>query len=372
MASKKRKVDNTIPTIKVVQSEVAKKPHRYQNLPATLPVVDNPHEPGLAYSYSTTDFYPIGVVVGAEEGVVDFHRVKMQMEVVHSCAVPHAVSTLPKHGVYWFATPVPHQPGTVTLRFSLQSPPENVGSDIPSPMEHVILVTGGGDGGDIAAASAAGAAITAKQRIVRPVPGMPLPGVRLKGPAMQTAPFPPALVVALLDDKARVAGAALTGAGVPLLVVAGGHASTGERSVHMSSDDVLARAAKAAKGIDDADMLVHRLRQLFECLFESAVLYAAERASNAVQKRLSAAKSDGVPYAKVVGAIYLLRLLVVVVQGTDVAPAGGSSSSSSSSSSSLERRQAVSNSRSKSDFHGLEKVVDVCLHVLNDVAHVAF
>jgi hypothetical protein len=149
----------------------------------------------------------------------------------------------------------------------------------------------------------------------------------------------------------------------------------------LSASEVLTRTLHRAKakGIPDCEATVLRLRQLFECLFEASVLYSAERKDAAVKQQLSQFRSQRVTYAESCGAVYLLRLLVLVTTGADTlqydddADHGeGDRNKRTQAASSKERRKAVKENKYKSEFYHLQEVLDVCVRELDDVAHTAF
>jgi hypothetical protein len=119
-------------------------------------------------------------------------------------------------------------------------------------------------------------------------------------------------------------------------------------------------------------------------------LYAEEKADMKVKQQLNQIKSQRLTFAESCGAIYLLRLLVLVTAGADSLYDETSSSSigvehtSSSDASaaappgthvarsSKERRQAVISNKHKIDFYRFQEVIDVCVRELDDAAHIAF
>ena len=72
---------------------------------------------------------------------------------------------------------------------------------------------------------------------------------------------------------------------------------------------------RAKHSIAECDVLILRFRQLFECLFETSILYSTERA--AMKKDIAAIKAQKSSFADNYGGIYLLRLLILIVTGTD-------------------------------------------------------
>lgn len=201
--------------------------------------------------------------------------------------------------------------------------------------------------------------------------------VRVKGPMLELPPLPTSLVVALLDDKARVDTATTATKASSSLLVTVNEACD---SSMLSVSDVLTRTLQRAKikGIPDCEGTVLRLRQLFECLFEASILYTAERKDAEVKQQLAHFRSQRVTYAESCGAVYLLRLLVLVTTGADTLQYGdgsdhsGGVSSRTQAASSKERRNAVKENKHKNEFYRLQEVIDVCVKELDDVAHTAF
>jgi len=210
--------------------------------------------------------------------------------------------------------------------------------------------------------------LTHKNRIERPYPGVS--SVPIRGIVLEIKALPSSLLTALYDDQTRV----ITKSSAPLLIRINPIHST------LSTSEVLTRVLTRAKtkGIIDCDGTVLRLRQLFEYLFEGSILYAEEKADMKVKQQLNQIKSQRLTFAECCGAIYLLRLLILVTTGADSLYDETSSigvehtSSSDVARSSKERRQAVISNKHKIDFYRFQEVIDVCVRELDDAAHIAF
>lgn len=136
--------------------------------------------------------------------------------------------------------------------------------------------------------------------------------VRVRGPMLIIA-LPSSLTVALLDDRARVDSEALA---VTKLESTFKIPDKSLSMLHISVTELLNRIQVRAKhSINEADILIVRLRQLFECLFESTILYSSER--TAMKQQLVSLRAQKRNYADSFGGIYLLRLLVLIVTGAD-------------------------------------------------------
>ena len=196
----------------------------------------------------------------------------------------------------------------------------------------------------------------------------------VRGTILEIKALPSSLLTALLDDQTRV----VTKSSTPLLIRINPMHSA------LSTSEVLTRVLTRAKtkGIPDCENPILRLRQLFEYLFEGSILYAEEKADINVKQQLNQIKSQRLTFAESCGAIYLLRLLVLVTAGADslydeTSSIGVESTSSVDAAthvarSSKERRQAVISNKHKMDFYRFQEVIDVCIRELDDAAHIAF
>jgi hypothetical protein len=123
--------------------------------------------------------------------------------------------------------------------------------------------------------------------------------------------LPVSLAVALLDDRARIDSDIM---GSKKQDTSAGFKS--RAMVPISVSELLTKVQQRAKhNIGECEILILRLRQLFECLFESSILYSSER--SAMKQHLASLKAQNITYADSFGGIYLLRLLVLVVTGAD-------------------------------------------------------
>lgn len=133
---------------------------------------------------------------------------------------------------------------------------------------------------------------------------------RVRGPMLEII-LPVSLAVALLDDRARVDSEIMGSKKNDLSA-----GSKSQAMVPISVSELLTKVQQRAKhSIGECEILILRLRQLFECLFESSILYSSERI--AMKQHLTSLKSQSISYADSFGGIYLLRLLVLVVTGAD-------------------------------------------------------
>ena len=241
--------------------------------------------------------------------------------------------------------------------------------------------------------------------------------IKVKGPILEIA-LPVSLTVALLDDRARVDSGAM---GCSKNEKDLSSIQEPRLSTSLSVADLLNKVQQRAKHvIADCELIIIRIRQLFECLFETSILYSYER--TAMKGQLSQMRADKLNYADNFGGIYLLRLLILIVTGADsIYPpvtdtigsedtdhcesgtASGASSSSSNteinslpvdavhtsnppnvsnsnvassvtvtSQSSKSRRSAVMNKHHKMEFYKFQEVVDCALKELDESAHTVF
>lgn len=241
--------------------------------------------------------------------------------------------------------------------------------------------------------------------------------VRVRGPILEIA-LPPSLTVALLDDRARI-DSGITGVyNLPYSSVStetdSSSSSSSQTMAPSTVADLLNKIQLRAKhSIAECDVLILRLRQLFECLFESSILYSIERKE--MKQEIEAIKAQKSSFADSYGGIYLLRLIVLIVAGadsiyptskesagsglTDVAEESSSSStersktgnllydpidndhvlSTSSHSSphnisqnSKSRRSAIINKHQKNEFYKFQELIDCVLKELDESAHIIF
>jgi hypothetical protein len=240
--------------------------------------------------------------------------------------------------------------------------------------------------------------------------------MKVKGPILEIA-LPVSLTIALLDDRARVDSDAM---GCSKIEKDLSSIQDPQLSTSLSVTDLLNKVQQRAKHvIADCELIILRIRQLFECLFETSILYSTERTAMKVQ--LSQMRADRLNYADNFGGIYLLRLLVLIVTGADsiyppstdvigyddiehleagVTTAVSSSSSiaesnfpstdvvhitnptntnassvaslSVTSQSSKSRRSAVMNKHHKMEFYKFQEVIDCALKELDESAHTIF
>ena len=226
--------------------------------------------------------------------------------------------------------------------------------------------------------------------------------VKVKGPILEIS-LPISLTVALLDDRANVDSRKLE------VIPASGAASEADSMMSPTVTDLLNKVHLRAKhSIAECDVLILRIRQLFECLFETSILYSSERA--AMKQQLSQFRADRLNFADHFGGIYLLRLLVLIVTGADsIYPssepvihedlglsessavsasatsdalksgelaleesAPSSSTSSLISQSSKLRRSAITSKHHKTEFYKFQEVIDCTLKELDESAHTIF
>lgn len=240
--------------------------------------------------------------------------------------------------------------------------------------------------------------------------------MKVKGPILEIA-LPVSLTIALLDDRARVDSVAV---GCSKNEKDLSSIQDPRQSTSLSVTDLLNKVQQRAKHvIADCDLIILRIRQLFECLFETSILYSTERSALKVQ--LGQMRADRLNYADNFGGIYLLRLLVLIVTGADsiyppptdvigsdeiehfeagVTAAVSSSSSTTelhnsstdvvhitnptntntssaaslsvTSQSSKSRRSAVMNKHHKMEFYKFQEVIDCALKELDESAHTIF
>jgi MRG len=226
--------------------------------------------------------------------------------------------------------------------------------------------------------------------------------VKVKGPILEIS-LPISLTVALLDDRANVDSGKLE------VLPASGSVSEADSMMSSTVTELLNKVHLRAKhSIAECDVLILRIRQLFECLFETSILYSSERA--AMKQQLNQIRADRMNFADHFGGIYLLRLLILIVTGadsiypssepvihedlglsepcavstsaaSDAAKSGemaleGSAPSSSASSlisqSSKLRRSAIMSKHHKMEFYKFQEVIDCALKELDESAHTIF
>jgi hypothetical protein len=233
---------------------------------------------------------------------------------------------------------------------------------------------------------------------------------RVKGPMLEII-LPVSLAVALLDDRAHIDSEIMGSKKEDTSM-----GSKSQAMVPISVSELLTKVQQRAKhNIGECEILILRLRQLFECLFESSILYSSER--SAMKQHLASLKAQNITYADSFGGIYLLRLLVLVVTGadsiyplsTDLDTAGEetsglkdqpvneeesssdalmnssssidmnndidkpvSSSSSNTSQSSQQRRIAVQIKHRNNEFYKFQEVLNCALKELEESAHTIF
>ena len=143
--------------------------------------------------------------------------------------------------------------------------------------------------------------------------------LRVKGPILEIS-LSSSLTIAMLDDRARVDSGI---AGMPYLACTSVSteidcfdSSKSQPMIQLTVSELLNKIQLRAKhSIAECDVLILRFRQLFECLFETSILYSTERA--AMKKDIAAIKAQKSSFADNYGGIYLLRLLILIVTGTD-------------------------------------------------------
>ena len=394
MSSKKRKHGDDEDGKKKIafsQFEIEKKKYDIFKKREVIPPEQNSQH---WFTFDSKHYYPIELELDGEKIV--HPKEILSCEIKHESYEAHVVKTKSKNGIFWFQQHLVHQAGHVTIRFYAEDD-QNL-----EPLIHRVEWYDKGQNNkrknaattnttSIGSSSSCSSsvillsptALTHKNRIERPYPGAS--SVSIRGTVLEIKALPSALLTALLDDQTRVA----TKSSAPLLVrISPVHSA-------LSTSEVLTRVLIRAKtkGISECDGPILRLRQLFEYLFEGSILYAEEKADAKVKQQLIQIKSQRLTFAESCGAIYLLRLLVLVTAGADslfdetsssgVEHISSSSSSSSSDAataaagthvarSSKERRQAVISNKHKADFYRFQEVIDVCLRELDDAAHIAF
>ena len=387
MASKKRKqIDEEDETKKIAFSQFEIDKHTYE-ISKKREVVPPMESLQHWFSFDSKQYYPIELIDGGEKVVQP--GLRLYCEIKHELYDPHVVHTKAKNGIYWFQQHFVHQAGSVTVRFYSEDDPTIV------PLIHRMeWYEKGQKKGKSGAASASTpsnsssssssvsvpllspTALTHKNRIERSYPGVS--SVSVRGTILEIKALPSSLLTALLDDQTRV----VTKSSTPLLIRINPMHSA------LSTSEVLTRVLTRAKtkGIPDCENPILRLRQLFEYLFEGSILYAEEKADINVKQQLNQIKSQRLTFAESCGAIYLLRLLVLVTAGADslydeTSSIGVESTSSVDAAtapgthvarSSKERRQAVISNKHKMDFYRFQEVIDVCIRELDDAAHIAF
>lgn len=133
---------------------------------------------------------------------------------------------------------------------------------------------------------------------------------RVKGPMLEIV-LPVSLTVALLDDRARIDSDIIGSKKHDNI-----SGSKSQAMVPITVSELLTKVQQRAKHqIGECETLILRLRQLFECLFESSILYSSERI--AMKQQLATLKAQNITYADSFCGIYLLRLIVLVVTGAD-------------------------------------------------------
>ena len=397
MSSKKRKqTDEEDGKKKIAFSQIEIEKHNYE-IPKKREVI--PPEGNLQhwFTFDSKHYYPIELELGGEK--VIHPKEFLSCEIKHESYEPHVVKTKSKHGIYWFQQHFVHQAGSVTIRFYAEDDEtleplvhrmewyekgqnRRKGAVATATTTSTPLIGNNSSSSSSSVLLLSPTALTHKNRIERPYPGVS--SVSIRGMVLEIKALPSALLTALLDDQTRVA--TTKSSATPLLIrVSPIHSA-------LSTSEVLTRTLTRAKtkGIPECDGPVLRLRQLFEYLFEGSLLYAEEKADANVQQQLNQIKSQRLTFAETCGAIYLLRLLVLVTAGADSLYDETSSSigvehiSSTSLSdaaaagtshvarSSKERRQAVISNKHKIDFYRFQEVIDVCVRELDDTAHIAF
>ena len=238
--------------------------------------------------------------------------------------------------------------------------------------------------------------------------------VRVRGPILEIA-LSPSLTIALLDDRARVDSGII--GPINTENSKGSNKSQSQSMIAVTVTELLNKIQLRAKhNIAECDVLLLRIRQLFECLFESSILYSSERSSMKLQ--LDAIKSQKSNFADSFGGIYLLRLLVLIVTGADSiyphsaehsseslgSPSSNKNSGNTSikeivgndvivdtgdrdqshvrtsalasptaaSHSSKSRRSALISKHHKIEFYKFQEVIDCALRELDESAHMIF
>lgn len=230
--------------------------------------------------------------------------------------------------------------------------------------------------------------------------------VKVKGPILEIS-LPVSLTVALLDDRANVDSGKLEMSPIDRI---SGAVNEAESMMSTTVTDLLNKVQLRAKhSIAECDVLILRIRQLFECLFETSILYSSERA--AMKQELSRIRAERLNFADHFGGIYLLRLLILIVTGADsIYPSSEpavnedlglsepcalgtsnaseitkseemgvedsvlpcSTSSSLISQSSKLRRSAIMSKHHKMEFYKFQEVIDCALKELDESAHTIF
>lgn len=303
-----------------------------------------------------------------------------------------------------------------TKKQKVQSPTEVIRDN--GPKIRIVKAAGSGRSGGIGGSSspvpghAGGPRLSYKSRIERSASSSAVPEtsgktnsqqiVKVKGPILEIS-LPISLTVALLDDRANV------DSGKSEVFPASGAANEADSMMSSTVTELLNKVHLRAKHcIAECDVLILRIRQLFECLFETSILYSSERV--AMKQHLSQIRSDRQNFADHFGGIYLLRLLILIVTGADsIYPSSepvihedlglsepftvstsaasdalksgemaveenvsSSSASSLISQSSKLRRSALMNKHHKMEFYKFQEVIDCALKELDESAHTIF
>lgn len=302
--------------------------------------------------------------------------------------------------------------------------PEEAPLDLDSKIRVVKAAGSGrrlGIGGSSSPVPGGGPRLSQKSRIERPLSSQMFSNqsdapsrtpqsaaAKVKGPILEIT-IPAALVIALLDDRARVDSEVL---GPIKACKTSDVLEESATKLSLTVSELLNKVQQRAKhSIADCDVVILRVRQLFECLFESCILYVPERLSH--KQKIQQLKAEKQNFADYFGGIYLLRLLVLIVTGADsiypqssdsvrmedTAPHDVTSTSVSSaldetvsgvydvsgtesstavssptgiSQSSKLRRSAVMNKHHKNEFYKFQEVIDCALRELDESAHVIF
>ena len=225
-----------------------------------------------------------------------------------------------------------------------------------------------------------------KSRLERGTPMMG-DGIDIIGPGLELK-LPPALVIALLDDRNNVAVAKKD--------------MVADFKSDPTVNDLLFRCQrKFENAISDNELYINQIRCGFEYSFENCVLYSSEK--KRFRKVIEKCRSNKILFGDIFGAIYLLRFIVILALNADLGndhdtttstiddailastdemndstAAKSSSSSSSTSSTSIinqhssSRRAASMTKKMKEAFFKTQAVVSSIVKELDDDAHYLF
>ena len=177
------------------------------------------------------------------------------------------------------------------------------------------------------------------------------------------ARMPHSLMVALLDDKAHVEtlrSFSRLGWDVHQMEQM---RSNAQRPT--ANELFLKLQQSKSSNVPDSDKIVQHMRDCFECLFESCILYTEEK--ELLKEKLKKIKDESCKFADAFGPYYFLRFVVFFVTGGDSMSLGKDSAASAP-----QRRDMISNRLHKTAFNRLQELVDAAVKMLDDHAQAYF